>query len=154
MCTGRDLTLLPESREHGCHSQKTLFSGMHAGADVLGLRPGCAHTALAGGGSRSDALGAGRRCLAPRVGGGRWSSPARGGACLGGWCASEWACGGLVGDVSPRGAESDRRGRLGWCGVRWISQVRRSGGRLGIWSCDLCDLAATVWRTGGLRKRS
>jgi len=81
--------LLPESRAHGCHVQKPLFPGPtpHVrGAYVLGpcLRAGCAQAAWAGGGSRSDALGAGRRCLAPRVGGGRWSGPARGGARLGG----------------------------------------------------------------------
>jgi hypothetical protein len=81
--------LLPESLAHGCHMQKTLFPGpvpRASGAYVLGpcLRAGFANAAWAVGGSRSDVLGAGTRCLAPRVGGGRWSSAARGGAGLGG----------------------------------------------------------------------
>jgi len=130
--------LLPESRAHGCHVQKPLFPGPtpHVrGAYVLGpcLRAGCAQAAWAGGGSRSDALGAGRRCLAPRVGGGRWSGPARGGARLGGG-ASAWARGGPGDTVSSRGAESGMRGRLGWCGVRWLFQGCCSGDSLGPWT--------------------
>ena len=35
---------------------------------------------------------------------------------------SAWASGGPGGDVSSRGAESVMRGRLGWCGVRWLFQ--------------------------------
>jgi len=59
---------------------------------VLGpcLRAGYAHAAWAGGGSRSDALGAGRRCLAPRVGGDRWSS-----------CSGRVAVGGCAGRTTP-----------------------------------------------------
>ena len=58
--------LLPESLAHGCHMQNALFLGPACtrvvSQCVLGpcLREGCAHTAWAGGGSRSDALGAGR----------------------------------------------------------------------------------------------
>jgi hypothetical protein len=59
---------------------------MYAGEYVLGpcLRAGCAHAAWAGGWSWRDALGAGRRCLAPRVGGGRWTRAARDWGVLGG----------------------------------------------------------------------
>jgi hypothetical protein len=69
--------------------QKTLFPGPDPhvrGEYMLGpcLRAGCAHAAWAGDGSRSDDLGAGRRCLAPRVGGGRWKLVARDRAGLGG----------------------------------------------------------------------
>jgi len=72
--------LLPGSHAHCYHMQKTLFPGRARitvrGAYVLGpcLRAGCAHAAWAVYGSRIDSLGAGRRCLAPWVGGGRWSS--------------------------------------------------------------------------------
>ena len=64
-----------------------------------------------------------------------------------GWCASAWAHGGPGGAVSPRGEESGMRGHLGWYGVRWLSQDRRSGGSLQPWT-------AAVWRAGGLRKHS
>ena len=49
------------------------------GAYVLSpcLRTGCDHAAWSGGGSRSYDLGTGRRCLAPLVGGVRWSGPSR-----------------------------------------------------------------------------
>ena len=52
-------------------------SGVHT--CILGpcLRAGCAHAAWAGGGNRSCYLGAGRRCLALLVGGGRWKRVAR-----------------------------------------------------------------------------
>jgi hypothetical protein len=83
---------------------------MHAGAYVLGtyLRTGCAHAAWAGGGSRSDALGAWRLCLAPRVGGGLWSSPAHCGMRLvgGSECMGD---GGPDGALSSHGAESVMR---------------------------------------------
>jgi len=85
------------------------------------LRAGCAHAAWTGGGSRSDALGAGRRCLAPLVGGGRWSRAARERTVLGGG-ANAWASGGPDRSVSSSGAESDMRGRLCWCGVRCLFQ--------------------------------
>jgi hypothetical protein len=77
---------------------------MYAGAYVLGpcLRAGCAHAVWAGGGSRSDTLGAGRLCLATRVGGGLWSRVSqragRSGAVLGGG-ANAWASGGPGGTV-------------------------------------------------------
>ncbi len=111
-----------ESQEHGRHLQKTLFLGpdphVHW-AYVLGpcLRVGCSHAAWSVGGSRSDALGAGRRCLAPRVGGVSWSSAGSCGEVLGEG-AGAWASGGPGGAVSSRGAESVMRGRLGWCGVQ------------------------------------
>ena len=96
---------------------------MYAGEYVLGpcLRAGCAHAAWSVVGSRSDALGAGSRCLAPRVGGGRWSRAARNWTGLGGG-ASTWASGGPGVAVSSRGAESGMRGHLGWCGIWWVFQ--------------------------------
>ena len=51
---------------------------------------------------RLRAMGAGRRCLAPRVGGGSWSSPVRCGTRLGGL----WARGSVSG-----------RAVFPWCGV-------------------------------------
>jgi hypothetical protein len=77
--------LLPESRAHGCHMQKTLFPGtywVHARTCVLGpcLHTGCASAAWVRGGSRGNDMGAGRRCLAQRVGGVGWSGPPRNGA--------------------------------------------------------------------------
>ena len=70
------------------------------------LRAGCAHAAWTGGGSRSDALGAGRRCLAPLVGGGRWSRAARERTVLGGGSqrVGEWWAGQIC--------------VFQWCGVR------------------------------------
>jgi hypothetical protein len=86
------------------------------GADAFGpfLRAGCAGAAWVRGGSLGSGMRAGRRCLAPRVGGGRWSgSPSsdadtrarcvgghvgfstlclptvRGRACVGAWAGAE-----------------------------------------------------------------
>jgi hypothetical protein len=88
-------------------SRKPCFRGqpcIHAGytRESPYLRTGCAHTSWAGGGSRSDALGAGRRCLTPQVGGGSWSSPARGGARLGVVCEREGSRRAGRRHVSPR----------------------------------------------------
>jgi len=58
-----------------------------------------------------------------------------------------WSRGGLGDAVSSRSAGSDMRGRLGWCGVRWLFQGCCSGGRLRHSTAD-------VWRSGTLRKRS
>jgi hypothetical protein len=123
--------LLPGSHAHCYHMQKTLFPGRARitvrGAYVLGpcLRAGCAHAAWTVYGSRSDSLGAGRRCLAPWVGGGRWSSASEqlltAGRDWGG--ANAWASGGPGGAMSSRGVELDMRGRLDWCGVLWFFQV-------------------------------
>ena len=70
--------LLPESCAHGCHMQKTLFPGtywVHARTCVLGLflHTGCASAAWVHDGSLVNDMGAGRRCLATRVGDIRWS---------------------------------------------------------------------------------
>ncbi len=94
--------LLPESRAHGCHMQKTLFQGtywVHARTCVLEqfVHAGCASAAWVHGGSLGNDMGAGRRCLAPRVGGVRWSGPPCGGAAAWGLCA-----GGRVGVWSTR----------------------------------------------------
>ncbi len=130
--------LWPELRAHGCHMQKTLFPGpactRGVSQCVLGqcLRTECAHAARAGDGSRSDVLSAGRRCLTPRVGGDSWSSCTRRGAA--GGCAGAWPRGGPSGAVNDRGAESCMRGRLGWCGVRWLFPGCCSGGHLGSWA--------------------
>jgi len=69
---------------HGCHMQKTLFPGtywVHARTCVLGLflHTGCASAAWVLGGSLVNDMGAGRRCLATRVGDIRWS----GSPCIG-----------------------------------------------------------------------
>jgi len=171
--------------------QKTLFPGPvpytcgGVSQYVLGLclRTGCAHTAWAGGWSRSASLGhqekvlhvdmcctpnmhvqkkihvnmrvtmstckshvnmqhlflmgAGRQCLEPRLDGDCWSSPARDGAHLGdvrsrGRVAGR-ACD-LYCEVSSRSAESDMRGRLVWCCVRWLFPGCFSGGSLGPWT--------------------
>jgi hypothetical protein len=71
--------LLPESRAHGCHMQKTLFPGtywVHARTCVLGpcLHAGCASASWVRGGSRGNNIGAGRLCLVPRMGGVRWET--------------------------------------------------------------------------------
>ena len=92
MCTGRGLiagvararlpyTECPVSRVWDPHARGGISQC------VLGpcLRAGCIHAALVVCGSRRDALGAGRRCLAPQVGGDSWSScSGLGGAQLGG----------------------------------------------------------------------
>ena len=82
-------------------------------------------------------MGAGRQCLEPRLDGDRWSSPARDGAHLGdvrsrGRVAGR-ACD-LYCEVSSRSAESDMRGRLVWCCVRWLFPGCFSGGSLGPWT--------------------
>ena len=50
---------------------------VHARACILGpyLYTGCARVACVGGGSRGNSMGAGGRCLVPRVVGVRWSGP-------------------------------------------------------------------------------
>ena len=72
--------LLPESHAHGCHMQTGLFPGtycMHTWTCVFGqfLCAGCAGAAWVRSGSLGRGMGAGRRCLAPLVGGVRWSGP-------------------------------------------------------------------------------
>ena len=70
--------LLPESDAPACHMWKTLFPGqssIHATVCVLGpcLHAGCDHAACVDGGSRGNDMGAGGRCLSPRVGGVHWA---------------------------------------------------------------------------------
>jgi hypothetical protein len=95
-----DVILLPESRVHGCHMQKTLFPGtywVHTGECVLGqfLRAGCAGATWVRRGSLGSGMCAGRRCLSPLVGGVRWTGPPCNGADTCGLCA-----GGRVGGWS------------------------------------------------------
>jgi hypothetical protein len=130
--------------------RKSCFRGrpcMHATACVPGpcLYAGCSRAACVSGGSRGNGMGAGGQCLAPRVGSVRWSGPARNTPRMRAVC--EWTGGGLGDLVSSCGAGSGMRGRLVWCGVRWPFQGCCSGGRLRHWT-------STVWRKGGLRKRS
>ena len=104
MCTGRGLiagvararlpyTECPVSRVWDPHARGGISQC------VLGpcLRAGCIHAALVVCGSRRDALGAGRRCLAPQVGGDSWSScSGLGGAQLGGVRATQGITPGTV----------------------------------------------------------
>ena len=46
------------------------------------------------------------------------------------WAVYGWTRGGLGDAVSSRGEGSGMRGRLGWCGVRWLFQGCCPGGRL------------------------
>jgi hypothetical protein len=55
--------------------------------------------------------------------------------------------GGLVDTVSSGSAGSSMRGRLGWCGVRWLFRGFCSCGHLG-------HSADVAWGKGGLRKCS
>jgi hypothetical protein len=109
--------LLPESCAHGCLMQKTLFPGtywVHKRTGVIGpfLHAGCAGAAWVRGGSLGCGMGAGGRCLAPRVGGVRWSgSPLQRSGRLGTVCGRARA--GLGDVVSSHGAASGMRGRLG-----------------------------------------
>jgi len=98
------------------------------------LHVGCAHAACAGGGGRNEVLSAGGQCLAPRVGGVDWSSPAGN-------------KGGPGGAVSWRGAEPGMRGRLGWCSVRWFFQNCCSRGCLLFWT-------SAGWSACGSRRRA
>ena len=101
---------------------------------------------VGGRGSRSNDLGAGRLCLAPLVGGGSWSGPAHGGTRLGGGGAGAGARGGPDDVVSSHCTESVMRGRLDWCGVRWLFQSCCCGVRLGSWT-------DATWGAVGLRKK-
>ena len=81
---------------------KPCFRGLpcaHARACVPGpcLCAGCTRAACVGSGSRGSDMGAGGWCLTPRVGGVRWSGPARGPAHGWGRCA-----GGRAGGWSTR----------------------------------------------------
>ena len=75
------MTLLPRPYSH--KSQVTSLSACQylllSPKSVPGpcLHAGCARTACVSGGSRGNCMGAGGWCLAPRVGGVRWSGPAR-----------------------------------------------------------------------------
>jgi hypothetical protein len=60
-------------------------------------------------------------------------------ACVGAVCG--WTRGGLVDAVSSRGEGSGMRGRLGWCGVRWLFQSCCPGGHLR-------SRAAAAWEYG------
>ena len=124
---------------------------VHARACILGpyLYTGCARVACVGGGSRGNSMGAGGRCLVPRVVGVRWSGPGTVLLAARRPCRAVcgWACGGLVGDVSSRCAGLGACGRLGWFGVLWLFLGCCSGGSLG-------HSAAPAWGEGGLRKRS
>jgi len=64
---------LSRARAYGCHMQKALFPGsywVYARECVLGpfLYTGCTSAAWVHGGSLDNGVGAGRRCLAQRVG--------------------------------------------------------------------------------------
>jgi hypothetical protein len=82
------------------------------------------------GGRRESERHPGCREAVPGTPGGRrhWSSCSGRGAA--GGCAGAWARGTSGGAVSARGAESGMRGRLGWCGVRWLFPGCYSDGRL------------------------
>ena len=88
-------------------------------------------------------MGAGGRCLAPRVGVVPWGSCSRPVARAGAVCG--WACGRLVGQVSSSYAGFGTRGRLSWFGVLWVFQDCYSGGHFGY-------SAAAAWGKGGLWK--
>jgi len=101
---------------------------------------------LVHGRSLGSGVGAGGRCLAPLVGGVRWSDPPlhrRGsvGAVYG------RSRGGPGDAVSSRDAGSGMRGRLGWCGVRCLFQGCFVGRHLG-------RGATAAWGAGALRKGS
>jgi hypothetical protein len=84
----------------------------------------------------------------PGVAGGRRrleGSYSRPGARAGTVCG--WACRGLGDTVRSGGAGLSVRGRLDYCGVRWLFQGCCSGRRVGHW-------AAIAWREGGFRKCS
>jgi hypothetical protein len=81
---------------------------------VLGpfLYAGCAGAAWVSSGSLGVGMGAGGRCLTPRVGDVRWSgSPLQRLGRLESVCGR--ACAGLGNTVSSRGAASGMRGHLG-----------------------------------------
>ena len=149
MCTGRDLAAgvvrarLPYA--------KRLVSGnlVRARLDVCvrivpvcGVR-GCDVGARQGPGERHGCVEAvhgvagGRRALV--------GSPLRRRSSVGTVCGR--ARGGLVDSVSSQCAGSGMRGRLGWCGVRWLFQGCCVGRRLG-------HGAAAAWGAGTLRKGS
>ena len=130
--------LLPESRAHGFHMQKTLFPGPvpHVRGGIrarpvpacrvrscdVGLRweserhPGCRETVPGTAGWRRPLVPC---CSLRRAWGGG---------------ASAWASGGPGGSVSYHFAESVIRRHLGWCGVLWLFQGCCSGDRLGPWA--------------------
>jgi hypothetical protein len=125
--------LLPESCAHGCHMQKTLFPGtywVHTGECVLGpfLRVGYASV----GARRESGQQHGCGEDVPDAAGGRralvgsplhWHGHVR--------VVFGRSHGGLVDVVSSSSAGSGMRGRLGWCGVRWLFRGFYAGHRLG-----------------------
>jgi hypothetical protein len=137
MCTGRYLMASVTSARLPYAENLVSRTRMHAGRITVCARPvptnrEFAHAARADGGSRSDVLSAGRRCLTQRVGGDHWSSCTR--LVAAGGCAGTWPRGGPRGVVNDHGAESCMRGHLGWCGVRWLFPGCCSGGHLGSWA--------------------
>jgi hypothetical protein len=141
--------LLPESLAQDCHMQKTLFPG-----PALRAREGVRARAVPACGVRSCGVGgrqeSGQRHGCPgavhdTTGGLRplvWSCSQRVATAR---AVCEWTRGGLGVAVSSRCTGSDMRGRLDWCGVRWLFQGCCSGDRLRHWT-------AAAWRAGGLRK--
>ena len=143
--------LLPESRAHGCHMQKTVFPGpamrTHNSVRTYAV-PAC--------GVRSCGVGE-RRESGQRHGCRGAVHGAVPGLLLLVWSRSQqgvrvgsvygWTRGGLGDAVSSRGEGSGMRGLLGWCGVRWLFQGCCPGGRLR-------RRAAAAWGEGGLRRRS
>ncbi len=94
--------LLPESRAHGCHMQKTLFPGpvmcAHNGVRTRAV-PACGvrSCVVGDGGSRGNCMGAGGRCMSLCMGGFCWSGPNHSRSRVSGWCT-----GGLVGGWSTQ----------------------------------------------------
>ena len=142
--------LLPESRPPVICG-KPYFrgpTGCMRGAGAFGpfLRAGCAGAAWVSGGSLGSGMRAGRRCLAPRVGGVRWLSPPCIDADTCGRCA-----GGLVGGWATRCLPAVR-GRA--CVDAWAGDA--SGGSFGAFAqVAVCGIARLLRGGGGtLRKGS
>jgi hypothetical protein len=147
MCTGRDL-IARVARARLTYAEN-LVSG-----DLLGAYGGVCARAVPACGVRRCGVGA-RRESGQRRGCGETVTGAAGGRCalvgsplqrrghLRTVCGR--ARGGLGDVVSSRSAGSDMRGRLGWCGVRWLFRgfLRRS--QAGAWRS---------WGAGTLRKGS
>ncbi len=141
--------LLPESRAHGCHMQKTESPGpsMRAHNSVRTRAVPAGGVCSCGVGERQESgqLHGCRGAVHGAVHG--WlllvGSRSQQVACVEAVCG--WTRGGLVDTVSSRGEGSGMRGRLGWCGVRWLFQGCCLGGRLR-------RRASAAWRAGGLRK--
>jgi hypothetical protein len=138
--------LLPESRAHGCHTQKTVFPGpairVHNCVRTRAV-PACGVCSCGVGELReSGQLHGCRGAVHDTVHGLLLlvGSRSQQGARVESVCG--WTRGGLVDTVSSRGEGSGMRGRLGWCCVRWLFQGCCLGGRL---RCR----AAAAWRAGG-----